>query len=528
MIRAHIFRFLAIASYLLFLANAVAFAKEYQLTILHTNDHHGHFQKFDPYPVKDVGGLAAQSTLVNIVRAEVENAGGHVMVLSAGDVNTGVPESDLLDAEPDFNLMNMIGYDAMTLGNHEFDNSLDVLMKQKGWAKFPFLAANVVMKGSGELLVEPYIIKEIDGLKVAVLGLITEDVPTLVLPDNVKGLEFLDVINTAERYVPELKKKADLVIALTHIGYYDSDSDSELIGDAQLAEAVPGIDVIVGGHTHTSLDQPIVVGDTLIVQADGYSEKVGRLNLTVDGDTDKVSNYTYELMPVNGKKRVKYKGKNYYQYVGTGFVEDKDIQKAMAAYLEGADELLKKPVGTTVVELVGGKSVSRSQETNLGNLITDGMRVKTGADIALQNGGGIRAGIAPGTITYRDVLTVQPFGNTLTEIMMTGAQIVEVLNVAAVKVGSGGFMQVSGLKVTYNKIAGKAENVLVGNAPIEIEKTYKVVTNNFVAAGGDGYKMLRPLAKYDTGYVDAEATMEYIRKHGKVYPKVEGRITVVE
>ena len=293
--RVQIFRFLVIVSCLLFMVNAAAFAKEYQLTILHTNDHHGHFQKFDPYPAKDVGGLAAQSTLVNIVRAEVESAGGHVMVLSAGDVNTGVPESDLLDAEPDFNLMNMIGYDAMTLGNHEFDNSLDVLMKQRGWASFPFLAANIVKKGSGKLLVEPYIIKEIDGLKIAVLGLITENVPILVLPDNVKGLEFHNVIETAEKYVPELRKKADLVIALTHIGYYAS--DSELVGDVQLAKAVPGIDVIVGGHTHTTLDQPVVIGDTLIVQADGYSEKVGRLNLTVDNDTDKVSNYTYELMP---------------------------------------------------------------------------------------------------------------------------------------------------------------------------------------------------------------------------------------
>lgn len=503
-----------------------AFAGKYKLTILHTNDHHGHFQKFDPYPEKDVGGLAAQSTLVNIVRAEEEKAGGHVLVLSAGDVNTGVPESDLLDAEPDFKLMNMIGYDAMTLGNHEFDNSLEVLMKQRGWADFPFLAANVVRKGSGELLVEPFIIKEIDGLKVAVIGLITEDVPTLVLPDNVKDLEFLDVIDTAERYVPELRNKADLVIALTHIGYYDP--DSERLGDVQLAQAVPGIDVIVGGHTHTTLNQPVVVGDTLIVQADGYSEKIGRLNLTIDRDTDKVREYTYELLPVNGKRRVKYNGKSYYQYVGNGIVEDEDILQAMAPYLAGADELLKKPVGTAMVELVGGKSVSRSQETNLGNLITDGMRAKTGADIALQNGGGIRAGIAPGSITYRDVLTVQPFGNTLTEIMMTGKQVIEILNVAAAKVGSGGFMQVSGVNVTYNKRAGKAENIMVGNAPIAADKTYKVVTNNFVAAGGDGYTMMKSLPNYDTGYVDAEATMEYIRKHDTVDPKVEGRITVVE
>lgn len=499
-----------------------SFAKEHKLTILHTNDHHGHFQSFNPYPVKDVGGLAAQSTLVNIVRAEVEKDDGNVLLLSAGDVNTGVPESDLLDAEPDFKLMNMIGYDAMVLGNHEFDNALAVLMKQKDWAEFPFLAANVVKKGSGELLVEPYIIKEIDGLKVAILGLITEEVPTLVLPDNVKDLEFLDIIETAKKYVPELKKQADLVVALTHIGFYEE--PSSVTGDIQLAEAVPGIDVIVGGHTHTTLDEPVLVGNTLIVQADGYSEHVGRLNLVVDDEADKVSNYNFEMLPVNGKKRVKYNGKKYYKYVGTGYVKDKEILEAMEPYLEGANELLSKPIGTAAVELSGGKSVSRAQETNLGNLITDGMRDKTGADIAFQNGGGIRAGIAPGQVTYRDVLTVQPFGNTLTEINMTGAQVKELLDIAATKVESGGFMQMSGVKVTYD--GGKVESVLVEGKPIDLNKTYKVVTNNFVAAGGDGYKLLKPLAKYDTGYVDAEATMEYIQKLGKVDPAVEGRITI--
>lgn len=526
MMRMQIVRNLAITACMLLMANGAAFAKEYQLTILHTNDHHGHFQKFAPYPVKDVGGLAAQSTLVNIVRAEVEKEGGHVLLLSAGDVNTGVPESDLLDAEPDFKLMNMIGYDAMTLGNHEFDNPQEVLLKQKGWASFPFLSANIVKKGSGELLVDPYVIKEIDGLKVAILGLTTEKVPTLVLPDNVKDLEFLSVIDTAKKYVPELKEKADIIIALTHIGYYKPESGKT--GDIQLAEAVPGIDVIVGGHTHTSLDEAVVVGDTLIVQADGYSEKVGRLNITVDSEADQVTAHTYELMPVNGKKRVKFNGKKYYKYVGTGFIEDKEILEAIKPYLEGADQLLNKPVGTAAAELVGGKSVSRSQETNLGNLLTDGMRAKTGADIALQNGGGIRAGIAPGTITYRDVLTVQPFGNTLVEMQLTGAQVAEVLDLAATQVGSGGFLQISGLTVIYNQKAGKAEKIMVDDKPIELEKTYKVVTNNFVAAGGDGYKMLKPLAQYDTGYVDAEATMEYIQKQDQVAPKVENRITIVQ
>lgn len=526
MMGKRVIRFLAITSCIVLMAQGAALAKEYQLTILHTNDHHGHFQKFDPYPMVGVGGLAAQSTLVNIVRAEVESAGGHVLVLSAGDVNTGVPESDLLDAEPDFQLMNRIGYDAMTLGNHEFDNSLEVLMKQKGWAKFPFLAANIVKKGTEDVLFEPYIIKDVDGLKVAILGLITEEIPILVLPDNIKDLEFKPVIETAKKYVPELQEKADLVIALTHIGLYDADSDQT--GDVQLAQAVPGIDVIVGGHTHTDLEAPVVVAETLIVQADAYSEKVGRLNIVVDSDTDTVKDYSFELMPVNGKKRIKHNGKSYYQYTGTGVVEDSEILEAMTPYLQGADEMLKKPVGTAVVELVGGKSVSRSQETNLGNLITDAMRAKTGADIALLNGGGIRAGIAPGVITYRDVLSVQPFGNTLTEIMMTGSQIVEVLNLSASKVGSGAFMQVSGLKYTYNQTEAKIETVTVGNAPIELEKIYKVVTNNFAASGGDGYSMLKPLAQYDTGYVDADATMEYIRKNGEVDPKIEGRITLVK
>ncbi len=510
----------------LLVSPAAVFAKEYQLTILHTNDHHGHFMKFNPYPVMDVGGLAAQSTMVNIIRAEVEKAGGHVLLLSAGDVNTGIPESDMLQAEPDIKIMNMMGYDAMALGNHEFDKSVDQILKQQEWAEFPLLAANVVKKDSGETLVDPYVIKDVDGLKVAILGLLTERLTVLVNPDKVKDLEVKSVIETAKALVPELKKEADLIVAVTHIGLYKEDSDH--IGDIQLAKAVPEIDVIVGGHTHTAVTEAKVVGKTLIVQTGGYSEHVGRLNLIVDSNADKVTNHTYELLPVNGKKRISYNDKRYYMYVGTGYVEDKEILDAVQPYMESAGELLSQPIGEALVELTGGKSESRSQETNLGNLITDGMLAKSGAEIAFQNGGGIRAGIAPGTIAYRDVLTVQPFGNTLTVIDMTGAQIMEVLNMAAAKVGSGGFMHAAGLKVTYNKGAKKAENVMVGDAAIDMEKTYKVVTNNFIAAGGDGYAMFKDIPNYDTGFVDADAFMEYVRKLGKVEPKVEGRITIVE
>ena len=519
-------RSIAVISVCLLIYAGNGMASDNRLTILHTNDHHGHFQKFAPYPVKDVGGLAAQSTLVNTVRAEVEKAGGNVLLLSAGDINTGVPESDLLDAEPDIMLMNMIGYDAMALGNHEFDNSSDVLARQRQWAKFPFLAANVLVKKTGEPLVDPYLIKEVGGLKVAILGLITAEVPILVLPDNVSELEFADPIATAARYVPQLRREADLVVALTHLGLYREETDKR--GDVQLARAVPGIDVIVGGHTHTELDEPVRIGDTIIVQAGGYSEQVGRLDLVVDSATDKVTASTWAALPVNGKERIKYQDKSYYRYVGTGYVEDENILETMEPYLANASELLGKVIGTAEVELVGGKSASRSQETNLGNLITDGMRWKTGADIAFLNGGGIRAGIAPGAITYRDVLTVQPFGNTLAELQLTGAQVMAVLDKAAANVGSGGFLHVAGLAVTYNSAMGKAEATLADGSAVVSDTVYSVVTNNFVAAGGDGYAMLKEVAAYDTGYVDADVTMSYITKQGKVQPALEGRINVLK
>jgi 5'-nucleotidase/UDP-sugar diphosphatase len=516
-----------IALVCLLIIPTTVFAKVYNLTILHTNDQHGHFMKSSSY----VGGMAAQSTLVNVVRAEVAEAEGYVLLLSAGDINTGVPESDMLDAEPDIKLMNMMGFDAMTLGNHEFDKPREVLLKQKEWAEFPFLSANVVKKDTGETLVEPYIIKEFDGLKVAILGLTTEESPILVTPDHVADLEFKNPIDVAKELVPKLRKEADIVIALTHLGLKGGYGYGgfEAPGDVQLAEAVQGIDAIVGGHSHTEMTEAEMVGDTLIVQAGSNGLYVGRIDLTVDSEADKVTAYTYNLLPVNKTERVTYNDKRYYMYVGTGYIEDNAVLEAVTPYLGQADTLLSQPVGEALVKLDGDRSLVRSQETNLANLISDGMCAKTGADIAFMNGGGIRASIEDGPITYRDVLTVQPFGNTLVLIDMTGAQIMETLTYAASidpEAGVGAFLQVSGLKWTNNK--GVPENVMVGDTPIDLNKTYKVVTNNFMAAGGDGYAMLKDLPQSDTGYVDADALKEYIQELGKVEPKVEGRLTIVK
>ncbi len=507
-----------------------AFAKVYNLTILHTNDQHGHFAKYFSWPASDVGGMAAQSTLVNIVRAEVEKAGGYTLLLSAGDTNMGVPESDMLDAEPDFKLMNQLGYAAMTLGNHEFDKGRDVLLKQKEWAEFPFLSANIVKKDSGELLVEPYTIKEFDGLKVAIFGLTAEDTPVLTLPENTADVEFKNATETAKELVPKLREEADIVIALTHLGFWENLTGEYFSsGDLSLAKAVPGIDVIVGGHSHTAVTEAEVVGDTLIVQAGEWSKYVGRLDLTIDSDADKITEYTYKLIPVNMKERITYNDKRYLMYVDKGYIEDGEIVEAMTPYEEQADELLSQPIGEALVELDGARELIRSQETNLGNLVTDALRAKTGAEIALHNAGGIRSDIAPGPITYRDILKVHPFGNTLVLLDMTGAQIMDVLNYAVtIEPGRGAFLHVSGLKWTLNRTKGIAENVMIGDAPIDLEKTYTVVTINFLATGGDGYSMLKDIASTDTGFTQGDVLREHIAKLGKVEPKVEGRLTIVE
>ena len=218
--------------------------KTYKVTILHTNDHHGRFWKNGDGEY----GMAARKTVIDGIRAEVARSGGHSLLLDGGDVNTGVPESDLQDAVPDFRGMNLLGYDAMAVGNHEFDKPLMVLRMQRDLAKFPMLAANIYDRG--QRMFEPYKIFSLGGLRIGVMGLTTEDTFKMVSPDNIKGIEFRSVIREAAKVVPELRSKADVVIAATHMGHYENgDHGTNAEGDVEMARAVKGIDLVVGGHT---------------------------------------------------------------------------------------------------------------------------------------------------------------------------------------------------------------------------------------------------------------------------------------
>ena len=489
-----------------------------KLTVLHTNDHHGRFWA----NADGEYGLAARKTLVDRIRAEVQAAGGQVLLLDGGDVNTGVPESDLQDAEPDFKGMNLLGYDAIAVGNHEFDKPLAVLDKQRQWAKFPLLAANIY-RGSQRLF-EPYRIFERGGYRIAVMGLTTEDTKKMVLPENVAGIDFRKPADEAAKLIPELRGKADMVIAATHMGHYpDGRSGVNAPGDVEMARQVKGLDLIVGGHSQNPLcmvaenkrTEAYVPGQPCapdrqngawIVQAHEWGKYVGRADFVISG-AGKIDLVKYQLVPVNLKQR---------QADGTKKVYTEQIPEdpAVLAFLEpfqkNGQARLLVPVGETVGVFDGDRSRVRSQPTNLGVMIARSMLERTGADLAIMNSGGVRDSLPEGKITYRDVLKVQPFANQISLVRLTGAELLKYLEATAkMTPGSGAFPQTVGVQMVIE--GGVLKEAKVGGQPIDARREYRLAINNFQAGGGDGYPKLSDHPGHvNTGFNDADVMRAFI------------------
>ncbi|MBK0414053.1 bifunctional UDP-sugar hydrolase/5'-nucleotidase [Chromobacterium haemolyticum] len=501
--------------------------KTYKITILHTNDHHGRF-----WPNSDGEyGLAAQKTLVDQVRAEVKADGGYMLLLSGGDINTGVPESDLQDAEPDFRGMSRIGYDAMAVGNHEFDKPVPVLMKQRQWINFPMLSANIYQ--DGKRMFDPYAMFNLGGVKVVVLGLTTDDTAKMVNPEQVKGIEFRSPIAEAGKLVPELRQKADIVIAATHMGHYtDGQHGVNAPGDVEMARAVKGLDLIVGGHSQNPVcmkaenqrDDAYVPGapcapdrqnGAWIVQAHEWGKYVGRADFEFRNGKLKLSKY--QLMPVNLKKSVKgVDGKEQKVPYTQLIEEDGKLRNFLQNFQNKGQAALDVPVGRTSAKLDGDRGVVRSQPTNLGVFVGKVMMDKVKADFAVSNSGGIRDSLPAGAINYRDVLKVFPFGSTLAYVDLNGQEALDYLKAAAsMTPGAGAFGQFAGVKLRI--VGGQLQQALIGGQPIDPSKTYRMAINSFIAAGGDGYPVMNKHPGYvNTGFVDAEMLREYIAAHSPI------------
>jgi 5'-nucleotidase/UDP-sugar diphosphatase len=501
----------------------------YQFTLLHTNDHHGRFwpNRHGEY------GLAARKTLVDKIRAEVKAAGGHSLLLSGGDINTGVPESDLQDAEPDFKAMNMLGYDAMAVGNHEFDNELGVIRKQQDWADFPFLAANIYDESSGKRLFSPYQMFDVGELNVAVVGFTTEDTKKLGNPEFMGGISFTTPVAEAAKLVPELRKQADLVIAVTHMGHYqDAAYGINAPGDVTLARSVLGIDVIVGGHSQDPVCMegnnqvkekyqagnpctPDIQNDTYIMQAHEWGKYVGRADFVFRNGALFLRDY--RLIPVNLKKKVKNDaGESVRVFVTEEISADASVTSFLQPFQDKGQAELQTRIGSVDAKLVGDRSIVRFQPTNLGHLIATAQMHKVGGDLAVMNSGGIRDSIESGDITYKDVLKVQPFANAVAFVELTGTELQDYLAAVASKpTDSGAFAQFAGVQLEIE--AGKLTSARVNGKAIDPATTYRIAINSYIAAGGDKYPRMDNHPNYvNTGFVDADVLTEYIREHSPI------------
>jgi 5''-nucleotidase/2'',3''-cyclic phosphodiesterase and related esterases len=471
---------------------------ETTITIVHVNDVHSRVEQTDANI-----GYAKLAAFVKRLKAENPNT----LLLDAGDTLHGQTIANLERGASIVRMMNAVGFDAMATGNHDYNYGYERLLELAGEASFPMLAANVY-KPDGTRLMEPYVVLDTGGARVAVFGLATPETTYKTHPNNVAGLTFADPVEEARKIVAELEGKADAVIALVHLGLDEASVDTSL----KLAEEVPGIDLIVDGHSHTELPEGLEAGGTLIVQTGEYGEHIGVVELTVGPSGVKAQNA--RLIPA----------------AETADIEpDPDVLAVIDEVKAAQETLLSEIVGKTLVDLDGEREHVRTGETNLGNLIADAMLFETGADVALTNGGGIRASIPAGDITKGQVITVLPFGNYIQTKDVTGAQLLAALEhgVSAFPEPLGGFPHVAGLtfKLDPGKPAGeRVYDVRVGGEPLDLAKIYSLATNDFLAAGGDQYTMFTEQPVTGDYASLEEAVIRYLQAKGEVAPGTEGRI----
>lgn len=503
--------------------SAGAAAADYSLTILHTNDFHARFEPISKYDSgcsaesnaegKCFGGSARLVTAVEAARARSANS----ILVDGGDQFQGTLFYTYYKGKLAAEMMNKMGYDGMTVGNHEFDDGPEVLRGFMDAVDFPVLMSNADVSGEAMLhgkLAKSAVIER-DGEKLGLIGLTPQDTDELASPGP--NVIFTDPVQAVQGEVDRLTAEGvNKIIVLSHSGYGV---------DQHVAANTTGVDVIVGGHSNTFLSNtsekakgpyPTMVGDTAIVQAYAYGKFLGELNVTF--------NDAGEIVEAKGEP-----------IIMDGGVHEHEATKARIAEAAAPlEEIRNRVVAETAEAIDGERGSCRAVECSMGNIIADAMldRVKDqGVEIAIQNGGGIRASIDAGEVTMGEVLTVLPFQNTLSTFQVTGATIVAALEngVSQHEEGAGRFPQVAGMSFTFDvsKPAGeRVSDVMVGSAAIDLEKTYGVVSNNYVRNGGDGYKMFRDAQNaYDFGPDLADVTAEYMAKMGPVKPYTDGRIT---
>ncbi len=512
----------------------------FTLVIMHTNDVHAHIEQFNKYggfcdeeaaaEGKCFGGVARRMTKIKEIRAEYPDA----LLLDAGDEFQGTLFFTQYKGKATLEFMNWLGYNAMTVGNHEFDAGPATLAEFVRGANFPVLGANVNAEADPDLqgLLKPYEVLTVGGTQVGVIGVVTP--LTGILSSAGPNVQFTDPVEAVQKYAAELEDQGvNIIIVLSHLGY---------VADQDLAAQVEGVDIIVGGHTHTFLSNtsdkakgpyPTVVESArgepvLIVQDGSYAKYLGFLK--VDFSADGVAQ-TWDGEPILLDATVE---------------QDPEVLARVEELAAPLNELRQKVIGETAVDLDGSRESCRFRECTMGNLVTDAILWATqaqGVQIALQNGGGIRASIPAGPVTVGQVLEVLPFGNTIATFEIKGADLLAALENGVSRAenpeneGTGRFLQVAGLRYSWDPTKPVGERIVsveVRNedgswSPLDPDAVYKVAANNFIRNGGDEYSMFaeKAMNAYDFGPLLADVVMDYIAEHSPVRAEIEGRITQV-
>jgi len=484
----------------------LAAAQEVTLTILHTNDTHGHLLPFS-YPSivpagselaqirvrRDIGGIARRATLVKRLRADLQRRGIEVWLVDAGDFSDGTPFSTEFHGEADLAAMNAAGYTFGTLGNHEFNNPLATLKKLIGLASFPLLCANATETASGRPLAPPSAIRSVGPVKIGVFGLVTREAGGY--PAAREGVTVADEIETARRLAESLRKEAGIVIAVSHAG--------EMV-DERIAAAVPAIDVIVGGHSHSRLPvgeliwrsdemKDREVNGTVIVQAHQWGGELGRLDLLLVRDGSgawHVDRYRARLIPVT-----------------PDIPEDAEVAAVVDRYW--------KPIAARFGEVIGqaaGDFSERGDDLAQYNLVADLVREAFGAEIELENLGGVRAPLVQGTVTRASLVDMDPFANTVVTCKLTGRQLKDIVQRQR--------PAVSGLR--YRMEAGVLREVTVAGQPVDDGRVYTAATNSYFVGVA-----LKGINCVDSGKLRLDVIIEQFRKKGTVRPVYDGRRVVM-
>lgn len=480
------------------LLTPATYAAEKHLTLLFTNDTHNRLEPFQHVDLNQkVGGIIRRSHYLQKVRQE----NPLTVLLDAGDVFQGTPYYNFYLGEPDIKGMSYMGYHAMTVGNHDLDNGVSNLKKQMSYANFPVLNANIVDQKTGKGVFKPYYIIEAQGLKIGVIGLMSEHAWQAVSSAHREGYRLLDPFATANKIVPQLRPQVDLIVSLHHMGIWD---------DEVYPLKVPGVDIVLGGHSHTQMDHAKLIknkndnglGGTLIQHAYYMGVYVGRIDLKLDTESKKVLSYSSDLELMN---------KSY---------DAEPIQTMLNTY----GDQLKSSMGQRIGESLDNMSTDGKYDGPfaLGSLVADILRSTQKTEIGIMNTGGVRSDLPKGPITVGKVYEIMPFDNAITTFEMQGKDLRDVVQTSASRLGVSKNLQFSGLVYTLKDKQVVA--ITHQGKPLDDKRWYTVAAPTYVYEGNEAIAFDKAREALSSGRFIRDVLIDYVKQHPQIKAPVDQRM----